>query len=367
MKKPLIIAIIVIVVALIGGTVAWKVMRPLDTKNTVTVGAVLPLSGPAAFLGEVTLNGLYLAQEHANSGKWGNLPYTIRIVPEDGAAVPKTSISAYRKLTDVDKVRAVVTMSSGVCMALKPIAEQEGVLLFANATHPNITDNAAFTLRHSQTAGQEAKAIIDSVLERRLANGVAVIYENDDYGVAFAREVRASLERASVKQLAELPYERASIDARILAQKALEENPDAVIVLGVGKDLGLVIRRLREYGFAGQIYTGLGFIVISGAVEAAGEYAHGVHYTQFNFDVNSSAYKSLAEDYQARFGKEMGAVAVIGYNTIKLLCAVMGDAPLDPKMVADRIRGMTEFSGAGEQVLVTPGGDLMPAIRLLTF
>jgi len=367
MKKALIIAGVVLLIALVAGTIIWKSARPAQTDNTVVIGTVLPLSGPAAFLGEGTLNGLRLAEEHANVGKWGDLPFRVRILAEDGAAVPKTSIGAYRKLTDVDKARVVVTMASGVCMVLKPLAEQEGVLLFANATHPGITDDAKFTLRHSQTAGQEAKAITDSILRCQLAAGVAIVYENDDYGSAFAKEVRASLDRASVKLLSEQAYERTGMDARVLAQKAIEGQPDAVVVLGVGKDLGLVIRRLREYGFAGQIYTGLGFVLIPGAAEAAGEHARGVLHTQFDFDVDNPAYRQLADEYKARFGQELGATGLIAYNTVKLFCAAASGSQVDPKAAADRIRGRKEYRGVGEQIIISSKGDLMPAIRLTVF
>lgn len=367
MKKYVVIAVAVLLVAVVAGTIIWKITRPGPSENTIVIGTVLPLSGPAAFLGEGTLNGLKLAEEHANAGRWGEFPFKITLIAEDGAAAPRTSIGAYRKLVDVEKARAVVTMASGVCMALKPLAEQEKVLLFANATHPAITDGARFTLRHSQTADQEAKAILDAILQGNPKSGVSIVYENDDYGSAFARAVRQSLEAASVKLLTEAPYDRGSADARVLAQKVMIGNPDAVVVLGIGKDLGLVISRLREYGYRGRIFTGIGFIVVPGAVEAAGDHADGVTHTVFDFDVESPEYKAVAADYRARFGREMDASAVIAYNTLKLLCGAIHADSVDPAAVAGRIRAMKEFHGAGERMLIHPNGDILPAVRLATY
>ena len=367
MKKTSLVAGVVLLIALVAGTVIWKSTRPAEFENTVVLGTVLPLSGPAAFLGEGTLNGLRLAEEHANAGKWGRLPFRLKVLSEDGAAVPKISIGAFRKLVDVDKARVVVTMASGVSMALKPLAEQEGVLLFANAAHPAITQDARFTLRHSNTAGQESQIITDSILQYKPTTGVAIIYENDDYGSTFAREVQARLGQASVRLLSEQAYDRAGMDARVLAQKAIEGQPDAIVVLGVGKDLGLVIRRLREYGFTGRIYTGLGFVLIPGAAEAAGEHASGVLHTQFNFDVESPDYKQLANEYKTRFGQELGATGLISYNTAKLLCVTANSSQVDPKAVAEKIKGMKEYKGVGERIVISPNGDLMPTIRLTTF
>ena len=170
-----------------------------------------------------------------------------------------------------------------------------------------------------------------------------------------------------MKLLAEAPYDRGSADARVLAQKAMTGEPDAVVVLGLGKDLGLVIRRLREYGFRGQIYTGIGFIVVPGAVEAAGEHADGVIHTEFDFNVDSAEYKAVAEDYRAKFGRDMDASAVISYNTLKLLCLTAEGVSIEPGKLAERIKAMSEFQGAGERMIIHPNGDILPAIRLATY
>ena len=160
MKKPVAFAIISIVVIFVAGAIIWKVTRPTLPENTVVIGAVLPLSGPVAFLGEGTVNGLKLAEEHANAGKWGTSPIMLRVLAADGAGIPRTSIGAYRKLTDSDGARIVITTLSGVSMALKPLADQEGVLLFANASHPDITTDVQMVFRHSNTASQEAAVIL---------------------------------------------------------------------------------------------------------------------------------------------------------------------------------------------------------------
>ncbi len=364
MKKSLAIALVIVVVA---GTIIWKVTRPGPSGHTIVVGTVLPLSGPAAFLGEGTLNGLRLAEEHANSGRWGELPFQVKLVAEDGAAVPQTSVGAFRKLVDVERTRIVITTVSGVSMALKPLAEQEGVLLFANASHPSITDNAQFTFRHSQTADQEAQAIVADLLTVSLTDGISIVYENNDYGSAFARSVRQILDTKSLHLLADVPYDRGSVDARILAQQALAGNPHAVVIIGIGKDLGLVIRRLREYGFTGRIYTGLGFVLVPGAIEAAGDYAAGVIHSQFDLMTDNAEYRGVAEDYRARFDKDIDASALIAYNSLKLLCDNIQELPLDLDHIADAIRRLNEYQGVGEKMTIHKNGDILPSIRLVTF
>ena len=68
--------------------------------NTITIGAILPLTGDAAFYGESVKNGIELAakQINANGGiKGANLV----LVFEDSRALPAEGVSAFKKLTSI--------------------------------------------------------------------------------------------------------------------------------------------------------------------------------------------------------------------------------------------------------------------------
>ena len=367
MKKNILIVSVIVLVLIVGGSIFWKATPPEPDLGVIKIGAVLPLSGPIAFMGEGTLNGLLLAEDHANADKWGKLPFRIKIIAEDGCGVPKTSIGAYQKLVATDGCKIIATILSGVSMTLKPFAEEDGVLLFANATHPELTRQGQMTLRHSMSAQQEASIIVQSLALNVPEPKAAIVVQNDDYGEAFADALETDIEKKGVKIAASIKYEKQDPHIRTIAQQVISTKPSAVVLVGVGKNLGLLVRRLREYGFQGEIFASIGFVLVPGAVEAAGEFAKGINHTEIVFDTTSAAYIALSNDYKQRFGRQPGAESLIAYNTVRLLSEAMREAGVEPLSVANYIRAMSSFKGTGEQMTIKENGDILPELQIATF
>ena len=368
MKKRIITAAVIVAAIVVVGSVVWKATQHELAPETINIGAVLPLSGPIAFLGEGTLNGLKLAEEDANSGVWGDLSFKINIVAEDCGGVPKNAVGAFQKLRSTRGTKTIITTLSGVCMALKPLAQKEGVLLFANASHPQLTADATTVLRHSNVASQEAEVIVNAMTDGGKVSGVAVVVQNDDYGVAFSKAMEAKLQAASVRVVSTAAYDREGFDARVIAQQAMAKQPGAVILVGVGKDLGLLIRRLRELSFKGDLYASLGFVLVPGAVEAAGEHAAGVNHTRFVLNESDTQYKRVATAYQEKFGSALGAEALIAYNTVYVYCQAAKKAQSqEPRALAGFIREMGSLQAPGENMTITPAGDILPQLQVARF
>lgn len=346
----------------------WKVINPKSDVGTIKIGAVLPLSGPVAFMGKGTLNGLMLAQEHANNGEWGKLPFKIEIIAEDGGGIPRNSIGAYQKLQYTGDTHIMVSTLSSVCMALRPLAEKDGILFFANASHPQLTTGRGTIFRHSNVASQEAQVIIKDMLTASKLLRASIVVQNDDYGVAFAKTIGDNLRAVNVGLAESIVYDREGFDARVISQQSIAKQPDAVVLVGVGKDLGLLIRRHRELGFKGNIYASLGFVLVPGAVEAAGKYAEDVKHTNFVFDENDSKYKQVYAAYLKRFGTVLGADALISYNTVYFLCEVARKAGShDPKVLSSRIQEMSSFKAPGEMMVITHDRDILPQLEVTQF
>lgn len=71
--------------------------RDACADGRVRVGAILPLSGDLASFGEIVLKGLKQAKSNG-----------IEVLTEDDACMPSRTVSAYRKLTEVDHVSYIL-------------------------------------------------------------------------------------------------------------------------------------------------------------------------------------------------------------------------------------------------------------------
>src|SRR6218665_2036393 len=81
--------------------------RPGLAQASMRIGAVLPLTGPSATIGEDIRRGIMLGVDEVNASG-GVLGKKLALIVEDSANNPTTALTAARKLATVDKVPAVI-------------------------------------------------------------------------------------------------------------------------------------------------------------------------------------------------------------------------------------------------------------------
>ena len=335
-----------------------------SSPSELRIGAIYPLTGPAASLGTEFRNGVALAVENANqTGR------AVKLQVEDGKAVPATSVAAMRKLIG-EKVDVVMTTISGVSLAVKPIAIDAQVLLFADAAHPSITlDGQPYVFRHNQTASQEAEVIFE-FLQSKSIGRIAMLISNDEY----SKSVQSSLLTTSrgsefaLDFVIQEQFDPATLDLKPSVEKVMASKPDAVVLSGVGKPLGSAILQLRSLGFGGLIVSTMGFSITPDAKTAAGVAADGVWYTRFQIDTESEAYRAFAAMYEKRFGNAPNDFAVLSFNTANLVIdSYFGETrlPESSKVLSERIHGLGNYRGAGERMSIKPNGDILPEVGIV--
>ena len=99
-----------------------------NSKEVYEFGTLLPMTGPAAWVGEQFLTGVTLAVEEVN-GKGGFEGITLKAVVEDHKASPKEGANAMMKLASVEKVPYVISSFTAVTLASQPIAAKNKVLV----------------------------------------------------------------------------------------------------------------------------------------------------------------------------------------------------------------------------------------------
>ncbi|MGH9991252.1 MAG: ABC transporter substrate-binding protein [Nitrososphaera sp.] len=131
--------------------------------TTTRIGAILPLTGPGASFGQSSKNALMMATDEINK----NLENArLELLVEDGMTDPKASVSAFSRLYYAEDTRIFITSISSVSLALAPLVEGKQSLLFANASHPQVTTGRKFVFRYSNTAQDESRVLHDFVSNR---------------------------------------------------------------------------------------------------------------------------------------------------------------------------------------------------------
>jgi branched-chain amino acid transport system substrate-binding protein len=136
-KKAWIGIAAIVVVAVIAVVLLTTRKQP----DTITIGAILPLTGEAAQWGIPPQNAASLAVEEINA-EGGVDGKRLTLLVEDSKAEPKEGVSAFNKIVATSDTKVVLgAVASSVTLAVAPLAERNHVVLFSPAsTSPKITD-----------------------------------------------------------------------------------------------------------------------------------------------------------------------------------------------------------------------------------
>ena len=135
--------------------------------ETIKIGALYPLSGALAVLGQESFRGLELAVEEINATGGIQGGKKIEMIKGDGID-PNQAVGEARRLISVGGVKAIFgTYASTLAFAASQVAEQSGVPYFElGAISDPITERGfKYTFRSNPTAKMFARAMVDSIVD----------------------------------------------------------------------------------------------------------------------------------------------------------------------------------------------------------
>ena len=270
------------------------------------VGVMQSLTGPGATSGNALLLAQRMAVDEINEAG-GVRGRQLELVVADSRCSPEGAIEAYRRLTDEEGVRIVLGPTcSGAMLAAAPLAEADGVVLFSSqTTSPRISGAGDYVFRN---APSDARLAADMAAAMR-GDGVrrlATMTEDTDYANDLTAAVAASFAALGGEVAAAASYasDAAAYDEPLTA--LIAASPDAVLAAPQGQIAGgRIVRRLRELGYEGAIYTAS---VGSGwrALEEAGGAADGLRVVMPNPFLSTGEGRALL----ARYREQHGAITI---------------------------------------------------------
>ena len=288
------------------------------TAEELRIGAVIPLSGASATVGEDQRRGMELALEEIN-GAGGVLGSPVKLIVEDSGGNATSALSAAKKLVSVDKISAVIgEYSSGVTIPIGKYLAQEGKI------HINIGSSSS---QIRQVGGSLFSLIgLDDVSSKFAAadardlgwKKIVVIAPNNAYGQGMADEIKRSFEKLGGVVLTSLLYTEGQSSYRRELQQAASLRPDAYFYTAYGKEAATINREAYELGLnKTPWYAGYITMCTSDSDKA---YVAGQDGMDINFiGPNGKAYEAA---YRKKYGAGFKtAFSGYGYDAAKLLAA----------------------------------------------
>lgn len=228
-----------------GGWYLSNKNQPIAHEKTVKIGIIGPFTGPLAQYGEAHKNGFVMAAEDLGADK-----NNVQFIYEDSAYDTAKAVSAFRKLTTVDKVDLVIDWGSASSYGIAPLAKDAGVPFIAISIDPDTVKASDYVFRDNPSPDDVAQKLWEHFRAKGYKN-VAIV----NLKLLYFDVIMASLDKQK------LPGETVTIvdtyqsfgdsDFRtsIAKLKNLQPKPDILGVFLAGGQIAQFYKQADQLGY----------------------------------------------------------------------------------------------------------------------
>lgn len=326
-------------------------------QSQVVIGMLGPLTGDTASYGNSVANGVELAVNEANAS--GRYDYVFRFQKEDTRGDAVEAVNAINKLIELDRVAAIVgAVLSHEVMTAGPIAQDEGVpFITPSGTAPAISEIGEYEFRNVITDDVQSAQMIDFAVNELGLRRFAVLYTNNDYGVALRQGVEAGVAAAGAELVAVESYLDGDSDFTAQLTNIAAQNPDGLYIAGYyteaaqiarqAQRLGMNVRFMGADGFDSPELVALGDDAVEGTLFTSG----------FDSKTDDPAARAFIEKYTAAYGAEPDMFAANAYDSARIILEVINEVGSNRRAIRDGIAATENFPGVTGLTTFLENGD----------
>ena len=321
----------------------------------ISVGVVVPLTGPLSSNGLQMKNGMELALGEINGspllgGK------EIRFIVEDSEGTPDGAERAYTKLIEQDGVVAVLgPFTSSATERIIPVAQQNRVVAFSpTSAARGLSARSEFAFRASLTVDPLVQAGVRITRERlKYDNVAAIVNESDAFSSSNHEKVKEELEEHGVRIVSEQTYSRTGALPDLTGQLTGIINaappPEALFISALAPGRRGVMVQARELGLATDIPFLLTLSTLDDVSEAKDAAEGAITFTTWIAAIDTPENRRFLRNFRAKYGGEPDAFAALSYASAYILAEAIADASsTDPEAIRDAMADIRADTLLGE-------------------
>ncbi|MDR3123845.1 MAG: ABC transporter substrate-binding protein [Treponema sp.] len=333
----------VVVLALALAVSAFAGGKTEETaSDTVSIGAVFPLSGGVAFYGTESRDGILLAIDEINASG-GLLGKRLALIAEDDEGNAEKSVNAFTKLSARDKVSYILGSStSGATVAMTSLAQQAKIILISpSATALNVTDAGDYIFRACFIDPFQGVVGADFAWDTLGARRAAVLYDaGADYNTGLADSFKAQFKNIGGQLVADEAYQSGDVDFNAQVTRIKAQNPDVVYLPNYYNDVSLQAKQLRAQGVTCPLLGGDGW---DSLIDNAGDEVLNCYWSSgFAADTTDPKGQTFVRAFAAKFNRSASQFAALGYDSMMLVAdGIKAAGTFDSAAVKDAMAGLS--------------------------
>jgi branched-chain amino acid transport system substrate-binding protein len=319
---PLKIALVAAIALAAVGDIQPVVSQAQTNAKTYTFGAMFPLTGPAAEIGQEFETGLDMAVDDINA-KGGVDGWKLKAVVVDHKGTALGGAQAMNQLVNLDKVPFVITTFTGVALTAQPIAEQNSVLLMnVGGTSNNLLDKP--WLYNDQVMGEPLNAPLAQYGYDKGGRTAALLTSEDAYGKDDGIAFSAAWAKLGGKIVASETFPLTATDFTAQLTKIRAAKPDVLYAVAVGDTQGLLVNQARALDIKSLM---VGPLLTQGLIKLGGKAAEGFVGSGISVDPNTKdpVAKAFLDAYKAKYNRLPEWDGGTPYEAVRYLAALIHD------------------------------------------
>jgi branched-chain amino acid transport system substrate-binding protein len=321
--------------------------------DSIKIGSVLSLTGPASFLGEPTKNVLehYVKDLNSHGGVLGR---KLELIMYDDGGQPDKSSTLTKRLIESDNVDLLISgNTTGVTMAAIPFVERAGIPFVNLAGAVSIIEpTRKWVFKPSFTDRMAAEKVF-SDLKRRGMTKLALISEDAGFGKSGKEQSLKMASAYGIEIVADETYSAKDTDVTTQLTK-IRNTPgvQAVFNWGFGQGPAIVTKNYRQIGISLPLYQSHG-VASKEFIRLAGGAAEGVRLPATGLlapeqlaatDPQKPVVTSLKQFYEGTFKDEVSTFAGQAYDALMIgVAAIHRAGTTDKEKVRDEIEKTSGF------------------------
>lgn len=347
-------------VALVAGVAMPAVLRNARAQsNTLKIGMVLPVTGPAADSGKYALTGAKIALDRVNKAG-GVLSRQVELITEDDQTTNPGAVLAFSKLAaQPDIVAFIGSIRSTQNHAMAPDILKTAKPVCFGGTDPQLTKlGNPWLFRFRPNDSYSGRVIAAYGAETLGKKNWAVVHSTDAFGTSGGKALTEALGKFGAKVAIDQGYPNQSQDFTAVVLAIKQSGADVIgSYFTFENDLGIFARQLRQLGVTVP-WVGSPSITTATAIKLAGPALYGTFGVADYAEESSPEAKEFAALYRKAASTEPDNFGSWTYDAVGVLTAAINKAgSTDPNKIRDAILATKGYKGAEGEYNFDQYGD----------
>jgi branched-chain amino acid transport system substrate-binding protein len=321
----------------------------------IKIGALMSVTGPAAFLGAPEANTLRMLVDEANA-KGGILGHPVQLIVKDTGGSPEKAISFAKQLIEEERVFVIIgPATSGETMAVKALAEESRTLLLSCAAAEVIVQPVAPHVFKTAQKDSHAAIKIFQQMQKMKISRIGVLTSNTGFGKAGKEQIEKLAPQYGIQLVASEVYDKAATDLTAEVTKLKAAKVEAILNWSIEPAQAIAIKNIRQLGLTVPIFQSHGFGNVEYA-RAAGAAAEGVLFPAGRLHVadqlaaghpQRAVLVAYRDAYERKYKEDASGFGGYAHDAFLILrTAIEGTGGIDREKVRASIEGTRGLVGA---------------------